>query len=146
MWRELRVVPEAASTNALVAAESSQPEGLVVVAEHQTAGRGRLDRSWVSPSRAGLTFSVSLRPRAVPNLQWSWLPLLVGVAVAESTEEMSGVDVRLKWPNDVLVDGRKLGGILVERHGPTAVVGVGVNVTTTQDELPGPAATSLLLS
>jgi BirA family biotin operon repressor/biotin-[acetyl-CoA-carboxylase] ligase len=145
MWREVRVLDSAPSTNAVVAAEAASAEGLVVVAEHQTAGRGRLDRMWVSPPRAGLTFSVLLRPRVADN-RWSWLPLVIGVAVAEAVEEMSGVGVGLKWPNDLLVDGRKVGGILLERHDSAAVVGVGINVTSTADELPGPEATSLLLA
>jgi BirA family biotin operon repressor/biotin-[acetyl-CoA-carboxylase] ligase len=146
LWRELRVLSEVASTNAVVAAEADTPEGLVVVAEHQTAGRGRLDRAWVSPPRAGVMFSVSLHPRPVPEARWTWLPLLVGLAMAEAVEDVSGVDVQLKWPNDLLVDERKLGGILIERHGPAVVVGVGINVTTTDAELPGPQATSLLLA
>jgi len=144
IWREVRILADTPSTNAVVVGAATQPEGLVVVAEHQSAGRGRLDRIWVSPPRAGLTFSVLLRPPA--GAQWSWLPLLVGLAVAEATEEISGITVGLKWPNDLLVDGHKLAGILVERHGPAAVVGVGLNVTTTRDELPGPEATSLLLA
>ena len=146
MWREVRVLDEIASTNAVVAAESDAAEGLVVVAEHQTAGRGRLDRSWVSPPRAGLTFSVLLRPESVPEARWTWLPLLVGVALAEAVEGVTEVPTRLKWPNDVLVGDRKLGGILVERHDSAAVVGVGLNVTTTDAELPSPEATSLLLA
>jgi BirA family biotin operon repressor/biotin-[acetyl-CoA-carboxylase] ligase len=145
MWREVRVLDSAPSTNAVVAAEAASAEGLVVVAEHQTAGRGRIDRMWVSPPRAGLTFSVLLRPPVADN-RWSWLPLLIGVAVAEAVEEMSDVGVGLKWPNDLLVDSRKVGGILLERHGSAAVVGVGINVTSTADELPGPEATSLLLA
>src|SRR4051812_38076163 len=145
LWREIHVMDSAPSTNAIAAAAASAEQGLVVVAEHQTAGRGRLDRSWVSPPRAGLTFSVVLRPN-VADAQWSWLPLLVGVAAAEAIEDMSGVTTGLKWPNDIVVDGSKLGGMLVERHGPAAVVGVGVNVTTTAAELSGLEATSLLLA
>jgi BirA family transcriptional regulator, biotin operon repressor / biotin---[acetyl-CoA-carboxylase] ligase len=145
-WREVRVLAELASTNAAVAAEADSKEGLVVVAEHQTAGRGRLDRAWVSPPRAGLTFSVLLHPHPVPEARWTWLPLLVGLAMAEAVEDVSGVAVRLKWPNDLLADDRKLGGILIERHGSAVVVGIGINVTTTDLELPGPQATSLLLA
>jgi BirA family biotin operon repressor/biotin-[acetyl-CoA-carboxylase] ligase len=152
IWRDVRVLASTPSTNAAVAAESAGPEGLVVVAEHQRSGRGRLDRVWTSPPRAGLTFSVLLRPD-VPDVRWSWLPLLAGLAVAEALEDMSGVEVGLKWPNDLLVDERKVGGILVERHGDAAVVGVGINVTTTDEELAGVdglpdgiAATSLLLA
>ncbi len=147
---DLRWVERTTSTNADVraAAAAGAPEGLVVVAEEQTAGRGRLDRSWVAPPGAALTFSVLLRPGDVPALRWRWLPLLTGVAVARAVRRLGGVDARLKWPNDVLVDGRKLAGILVERvegGPPAAVVGVGLNVSTRPAELPVPTATSLML-
>ena len=88
--------------------------GTVLVAEHQVAGRGRLDRVWTSPPRAGLTVSFLLRPD-VPAARRGWLPLLTGVALAESVGEVTGVRASLKWPNDLLaVDGRKLAGILAE--------------------------------
>ena len=130
-WR-VEVVPTAGSTNALVAdrARAGEPAGLVVVAEEQTAGRGRLDRSWVSPPRAGLTFSVLVRPD-LPPVHWPWLPLLAGLAVAEALRARAGVDAVLKWPNDVLVDGRKACGVLAEVPAPgAAVLGIGLNVTT----------------
>lgn len=151
-WR-VEVLAETSSTNAVVAerARSGEAAGLVVVAERQTAGRGRLDRAWLSPPRAGLTFSVLLRP-SLPGTRWPWLPLLGGLAVAEALRERAGLEATLKWPNDVLVDGRKLCGVLAELPTPGAVVlGVGLNVTTREDELPtaGPgqaAATSLRLA
>jgi BirA family transcriptional regulator, biotin operon repressor / biotin---[acetyl-CoA-carboxylase] ligase len=98
---DLVVLEEAASTNAELAdrARAGAPEGTVVVAESQTAGRGRQGRSWQSPPRAGLTFSVLLRPPAVSG----WLPLLAGLSVAVAIREQTGVDARVKWPNDVLV-------------------------------------------
>lgn len=145
-WR-LEVLQEAGSTNAVVAerARAGEPAGLVVVAEAQTAGRGRLDRSWVSPPRAGLTFSVLLRPE-LPVSQWPWLPLWTGLAIARALRERADVAAELKWPNDVLVDGRKLCGVLAEVPAPGAlVVGIGLNVTTTPDELPHGQATSLRL-
>lgn len=148
---QVEVVEEAASTNALVTerARAGGPEGLVILAEHQTAGRGRLDRSWETPARSGLTFSVLLRP-TVPAARWPWLPLLTGHAVGTALRE-AGFDAAVKWPNDVLLrsDGqeRKVAGILVERvetpAGPAAVVGIGVNVGMTAEELPTPEATSL---
>ena len=144
-WR-VEVVPVAGSTNALVAdrARDGEPGGLVVVAEAQTAGRGRQGRTWTSPPRAGLTLSVLLRP-SLPPERWPWLPLWGGVAVARAVREQTGVDAVLKWPNDVLVGGRKLCGLLAEVPVPGAVVlGIGLNVTTRPDELP-PGATSLLL-
>ena len=145
-WR-VEVVSTASSTNALVAerARAGEPAGLVIVAEEQTAGRGRLDRSWVSPPRAGLTFSVLVRPELPPG-QWPWLPLLTGLAVAQALRERARVDAVLKWPNDVLVDGRKVCGVLAEVPAPgSAVLGIGLNVSTHLDELPHPQATSLAL-
>jgi BirA family biotin operon repressor/biotin-[acetyl-CoA-carboxylase] ligase len=146
----VEVVETAASTNRLVAdrARSGADEGLVVVTEHQTAGRGRLDRVWVTPPRAALTFSVLLRP-SVPETAWPWLPLLTGAAVVDGVEAAGGPRCTLKWPNDVLHDGAKLAGLLAERvdtpPGPAAVVGVGLNVSTTRAELPVATATSLAL-
>jgi BirA family biotin operon repressor/biotin-[acetyl-CoA-carboxylase] ligase len=145
-WR-VEVLATTPSTNAVVAerARAGEAAGLVVVAEQQTAGRGRLDRTWVSPPRAGLTFSVLLRPDW-PAAQWPWLPLLTGLAVTAAVREQAELEARVKWPNDVLVGGRKVCGVLVEVPVPgSAVVGIGLNVTTTADELPHPGATSLRL-
>jgi BirA family biotin operon repressor/biotin-[acetyl-CoA-carboxylase] ligase len=144
LWRRLEVVPEVGSTNAdlAAAAASGAPDGSVLVAEHQDAGRGRLDRTWTSPPRAGLTVSLLVRPD-VPVGRRSWLPLLTGVALAESVGAVTGVRTALKWPNDLLaLDGRKLAGILAETSGSAVVVGVGLNVSTRPDELP-PTGTSL---
>lgn len=148
-WREVRVVGQTRSTNQDVAARAraGADEGLVVVAESQTAGRGRRDRTWVAPPRAGLTFSVLLRPgAAVPAERWGWLPLLSGVALAETLTELAAVPAGLKWPNDVLVGDAKCAGILVEVVGDAVVVGAGVNVTTRRGELPVAEATSLALA
>ncbi|MCU1692914.1 MAG: biotin--[acetyl-CoA-carboxylase] ligase [Frankiales bacterium] len=146
-WR-VEVLEETTSTNAVVAerAAAGEPEGLVVVAESQTSGRGRLDRQWVSPPRAGLTFSVLLRPDLSTD-SWGWLPLWGGLAVAEALRERCGLDAVLKWPNDVLVGERKVCGLLAEVAGGGVVLGVGLNVTTTQEELPPDRpATSLQLA
>jgi BirA family biotin operon repressor/biotin-[acetyl-CoA-carboxylase] ligase len=146
-WR-VELLTETPSTNAVVAerARAGEPAGLVVVAEHQVAGRGRLDRSWVSPPRAGLTFSVLQRP-ALAAGRWPWLPLLTGLAVATALRERADVEASLKWPNDVLAQGRKVCGVLAEVPAAGAVVlGIGLNVTTTPDELPHEAATSLRLA
>jgi BirA family biotin operon repressor/biotin-[acetyl-CoA-carboxylase] ligase len=152
LWREVVVLQESPSTNAAVAerAREGASEGLVLVAEHQTAGRGRLDRVWVTPPRAALTFSFLLTPDRVPTARWPWLPLLAGLAVAEAVRRATDVSCDLKWPNDVLAgEERKLAGILVERveraPGAAAVVGVGLNVSTTGEELPVETATSLAL-
>ena len=129
-------------------ARDGAPEGLVVVAEHQTAGRGRLGREWVTPPRAALTFSVLLRPGA-PARRWPLLPLLTGVAVVDGLAAAGGPPVALKWPNDVLGnDGLKVAGLLAERietaDGPAALMGVGINVSTTRAELPVETAGSLV--
>ncbi len=148
-WR-VEVVGESASTNADAAERfrDGEPEGLVVVAEHQTAGRGRLGREWVTPPRSSLTVSFLLVPQA-PAERWPWLPLMAGVAAATAVRRVTGVDARLKWPNDVLADQHKLGGILLERverdGAAAAVVGIGINCAQTADELPVPEATSLAL-
>jgi BirA family biotin operon repressor/biotin-[acetyl-CoA-carboxylase] ligase len=153
-WTELRVVEATPSTNADLAAlgRTNSRDGLVLVAEHQTAGRGRLDRVWVAPPRAGITMSVLIRPRDVPVGRWPWIPLLSGLAVGAAVRQVAGVEVELKWPNDVIVHDRKLAGLLVERLDAVddegraaAVIGIGINVTTTREELPTPLATSLSL-
>ncbi|MCL2782281.1 MAG: biotin--[acetyl-CoA-carboxylase] ligase, partial [Actinomycetia bacterium] len=133
------------STNAdLVAAAGATAAGTVLFAERQRAARGRLERGWVSPARAGLTFSALLRPRA-PRTTWGWLTLLAGVATRDAVAAMTGLPAALKWPNDLLIgsDGRKAAGILAQVAGDAVVVGIGVNVTTTAAELALPGATSL---
>jgi BirA family transcriptional regulator, biotin operon repressor / biotin---[acetyl-CoA-carboxylase] ligase len=117
----------------------------VVIAEQQTAGRGRLGRAWESPARAGVLLSVLLRPR-VETATWTLLPLLAGLAAVEAVLAVGQVEAALKWPNDVLVEGRKLGGILTERVDDAVVVGIGLNVSSRADELPVETATSLALA
>ncbi len=155
LWRRLDLKAETGSTNADVAdaARAGEPEGLIVVAEQQVAGRGRHDRRWVSPPRAGLTLSVLLRPgygeHAVPQRRWGWLPLLAGVALQEAVQRIAEVDAALKWPNDLLVGDAKCAGIVAEVAGDAVVLGIGLNVTTRADELPpvtGLPATSLQLA
>ena len=118
-----------------------------------TSARSASPRSrWVSPARSALTVSFLLVPAAgVPPERWGWLPLATGLAAAAAVRRSVGVQVGLKWPNDVLAeDGRKLGGILLERverdSTPAAVIGIGLNCTQSQDELPVPEATSLALA
>ncbi|MFJ3907315.1 biotin--[acetyl-CoA-carboxylase] ligase [Streptomyces vinaceus] len=152
LWTSLEVVASTGSTNTDLAARAGRlPEGAVLVAEEQTAGRGRLDRSWVAPPRSGLFFSVLLRPGdSVPQERWGWLTLLAGVAAASGLSRAAGVETVLKWPNDLLVhvngEERKTGGILAERVGDGVVIGIGLNVTLTEDELPVPEAGSLVLA
>lgn len=147
-WTQLDVVAETPSTNAVVAAAAAggQPEGLVVAAEYQSSGRGRLGRTWTTPPRSALLMSALLRPTSVDAARWPWLGLLVPLAVAAAVRRVAEVPAQVKWPNDVLVENRKLAGILLERiEGPAAVVGIGLNVTLREAEKPHEAATSLAL-
>ncbi|MFJ9338152.1 biotin--[acetyl-CoA-carboxylase] ligase [Streptomyces sp. NPDC101733] len=152
LWTSLEVVTATGSTNTDLAARAADlPEGAVLVAEEQTAGRGRLDRTWTAPPRSGLFFSVLLKPGPdVPQERWGWLTLLAGVAAARGLSRAAGVETQLKWPNDLLVavegEERKTGGILAERVAEGVVLGIGLNVTLTEDELPVPVAGSLLLA
>jgi len=145
-WARVEVVEETSSTNADLLAAPDAPDRTVRVAEHQVAGRGRFDRRWESPPRSGLTFSVLVRP-SVPLVNWGWLPLLAGLALHEAVTEHTGVATSVKWPNDLLAHphGGKLAGILAQSSGDAVVVGIGLNVSTTADELPVDTATSLAL-
>ena len=145
-WTGIELVDVTDSTNAdLLARSATALAGTVRVAEYQQSGRGRLDRTWTSPPRAGLTFSVLLRP-GVPASTWGWLPLLSGLGVRDAVATASGVDAVLKWPNDLLLGAqrRKAAGLLAQAAEESVVVGVGLNVTTSAGELP-PEATSLAL-
>jgi BirA family transcriptional regulator, biotin operon repressor / biotin---[acetyl-CoA-carboxylase] ligase len=145
LWRAIDVTEVTGSTNAdlLALAADGAPEGLVLAAEQQRAGRGRQGRAWVGPPRAALTFSLLLRPQAVPRARHGWLPLLAGLATAEAVRAVTPVDARLKWPNDVLADPAKLGGILTETAAGAVVVGIGLNVSTEPGELPPPGPGAL---
>jgi BirA family transcriptional regulator, biotin operon repressor / biotin---[acetyl-CoA-carboxylase] ligase len=145
-WARVQVLEQTGSTNADLLADTGAPDRSVLVSEEQRAGRGRLDRGWTSPPGAGLTFSVLVRPGA-PIVTWGWLPLLAGVALREAVTEVAGVDVSVKWPNDLLAaaDGRKLAGILAQTSGEAVVIGIGLNVSTSAEELPVETATSLAL-
>ncbi|MEU7148219.1 biotin--[acetyl-CoA-carboxylase] ligase [Streptomyces sp. NPDC045456] len=151
LWTGLDVVPATGSTNTDLAARAAGglAEGAVLVAEEQSAARGRLDRRWSAPPRSGLFFSFYLTPR-VPPERWGWLPLLAGVATASAVARVTAVDTALKWPNDLLVtvgdEERKAGGILAERAGDGVVIGIGLNVTLRAEELPVPGAGSLALA
>ncbi|MBJ7339075.1 biotin--[acetyl-CoA-carboxylase] ligase [Mycolicibacterium sp.] len=157
-WRRLDVVEETGSTNGDLIARAAAGEdvdGVVLVAENQTAGRGRRGRTWSAVPRAQITVSVGVAPRDVPSEAWGLLPLVAGVAVIDAVSEVAlraaGIPLGLKWPNDVLagVGGAagKLAGILAEvaPSGPTIVVGIGLNVSLLPEELEDPGiATSML--
>lgn len=143
----------AESTNALAAA--APVADTIVVADHQTAGRGRLDRTWETPAGSALTFSAVVDP-GLPDHDWPLLPLAVALAVADGVRRATEVPVELKWPNDLLVplaggtEG-KVAGILLERVNgpggrPLAVIGIGINVALAAEDLPVPTATSLAIA
>jgi BirA family transcriptional regulator, biotin operon repressor / biotin---[acetyl-CoA-carboxylase] ligase len=141
---DYRYVESTPSTQLLLAADA--PEGAVVAAGEQTAGRGRLGRSWVAPAGTSLLCSVQLRPTVSPDR----LPELTGVvahACAEAIEAVTGLGTEIKFPNDVLVGGRKIAGILAEARDGRVVAGIGVNVNIAEADLPTgleTPATSLL--
>lgn len=164
----LEVVDEVPSTqSALVQAVQEDPDAWpdmsVLAASHQTAGRGRAGREWITP-RGAITASIVLRPEKIDVMRWSWIPLLAGLAAVRAVRKVARLpEVGLKWPNDVVLEvpdaaeipgwgrWRKLGGVLTEivpdpaggRTPLGAVVGVGINVAQTREELPVEWAESL---
>jgi len=128
-----RFVASCPSTQRLLGEE--EPEGATVVADEQTAGRGRLGRTWEAPAGRAILCSVVLRPR-VPMPLWPELSLVAGEAVATALRAETGVDASLRYPNDVVVAGRKLVGVLPEAASGRVVLGIGVNVNQTAGELP----------
>jgi BirA family biotin operon repressor/biotin-[acetyl-CoA-carboxylase] ligase len=150
--RPLRYLAAVDSTNEVArrwAAEGA-PEGAVVVADEQTAGRGREGRAWVCPRGAGLLASAIVRPQYPPSAIGG-LALVAGIAAARAIQHAAGVAVGLKWPNDIIAAGCKVGGILVESEcrGPRvswAVIGIGLNVNGTREDFPShlrPTVTTL---
>lgn len=175
---KLTVVESTGSTNADllrgVAEEPDEwPDLAVLAAEHQTAARGRLDRHWESPARSAVSVSIVLRPanaegRPLPAHSYSWLSLLAAVALRSVLADVAGVPADIKWPNDVVVRGRKIAGILAQlgssQRGaallgagqlgagsaagaavPAVILGMGLNVMLTEEQLPVPTATSVIL-
>ena len=138
--RQILVFEETDSTNDLAAraGDDGLPEGLAIFAESQRAGRGRLGRQWTSTPHQALLLSVLLRPAAVPVARWPELTFCAALAVAETAEQLTGERARIKWPNDVLLGGRKIAGILLEAHHRQTpgfvVVGIGVNVRQQPDD------------
>jgi BirA family biotin operon repressor/biotin-[acetyl-CoA-carboxylase] ligase len=120
------------STQLLV--DASLPEGALVVADHQTAGRGRLGRRWEAPAGTALLFSLLLKPP--PERRTPELSLVAGVAVADALERTLGLSVQIKWPNDVMLRRKKIAGCLAEARDGAVVLGIGVNVAQTATELP----------
>lgn len=148
MTPRLLVLPSTGSTNADLLAAIHEPHLATYVTLDQSAGRGRLGRSWIVPPGRSLAASVLLRLDGLPIESAGWLPLLAGVAMKAAVEGVVGDGaVGLKWPNDVQIDGDKVCGILAELR-PDAravVIGAGVNLTVPADDLPTPTSTSLSL-
>ena len=155
----LEIVDEVDSTNTVLARLAASGPGdwadlSVLAADHQTAGRGRLHRHWESPAGTSIAVSVLLRPRnasgrPLPTQSYSWFSPLAALALREALAATAGLEASVKWPNDGVVDGRKVSGILAqlaagsEGEPPAVVLGTGINVGQAEDELPVPTATSV---
>lgn len=114
--------------------DSSQPEGAVAVCEEQTGGRGRMGRTWEAPARSSILLSVLLRPP--PERRPAELTLVAAIATAIVVERVTGLAAQIKWPNDVMLDRRKVSGGLAELNDGAVVLGIGLNVNQRSDELP----------
>ena len=152
LWQKVDLVAETGSTNADLAARARQGEvpGTVLITDYQSAGRGRQGRTWTAPPGSGIAMSILVRPNGIDPSRWSWLSLLAGLAVADGVRRAAELPALLKWPNDVLLQTRKFCGILSERvdtaQGPACVVGIGINVSLAEEQLPVPSATSLAIA
>lgn len=138
----LYIFEELASTNAFAVenAKNQAISGTVILADRQTAGRGRLDRSWFSPGKSNVYGSL-LFVHETPIQYLGWVPLMAGVAIAQALKQQTSIRIDLKWPNDLLIGGRKLGGVLCDsfrnsRHHSCVVIGFGINVNLSQSEFP----------
>jgi BirA family transcriptional regulator, biotin operon repressor / biotin---[acetyl-CoA-carboxylase] ligase len=146
LGRRIELFDSLPSTNreAVQLAQAEVEHGTVVAADSQTAGRGRLSRTWFSPPGANLYCSIILRTARPPErlTEWlSWLPLISALAAAEAIEQVSSIRVSVKWPNDLLISERKVGGILCEsgtgaRSDPFQIIGIGINVNGERDDWP----------
>ncbi|MGH7220672.1 MAG: biotin--[acetyl-CoA-carboxylase] ligase [Nitrospiraceae bacterium] len=146
LGRRIELFDRLPSTNreAVQLAQAEVEHGTVVVADSQTAGRGRLSRTWFSPPGANLYCSIILRTARPPErlTEWlSWLPLISALAAAAAIEQVSSIQVSVKWPNDLLISARKVGGILCEsgtgtRSDPFQIIGIGINVNLDHDDWP----------
>lgn len=157
----LTVLESTGSTNAdllrgVTEDPGAWPDLSVLTAEYQSDARGRLERRWEAPARSSVSVSLVLLPvngagRPLPTHRYPWLSLLAALALREALTETAGLPAELKWPNDVLVRGRKIAGILAQLGplgaggAPPVILGTGLNVTLTEPELPVPTATSVLL-
>ena len=124
--------------------EGEAKSGDVIVANYQSAGRGRLDRTFLAPPSTALLFSLYLHPQRLRD-DWGFIPLLAGYSIADTLRKISA-DVSIKWPNDLLIDELKVGGIISTAAGSGVIIGIGINVSSTVTELPVETATSLSLA
>ena len=152
MWVALDLVASIGSSNTALAERARRGtagHGDVLVAEEQTAGRGRRDRGWVAPRYSSAMLSLLVEP-TVDRARWGWLPLITALAVTDALAECAEVQARIKWPNDVVLDDSKIAGILSEvvttARGQGVVVGMGINVDQGPDELPRADSTSIRLA
>jgi len=146
-WR-VSVVDLTASTQSDLAElvnSSVAKSGEVIAAEYQSAGRGRLDRSFEAPPESALLFSFFLKPKRIRK-DWSFISLLAAIAMHEVVSRHVKDKVLLKWPNDILIDDKKVAGLLAQQIGDGVIIGIGLNVAMGADELPVPTATSLALA
>ena len=142
-WR-VKILDEIGSTQTELAA-SKPHDGDLLTAEYQSAGRGRLDRTFVTERSSALTFSFYIEPKRERN-EWGFLSLLAGSAVARTINEMTNSDrYTTKWPNDILVGDKKIAGLLSEAHSNGVIIGIGINVTTQRENLPVPTASSIAM-
>ncbi len=141
-WR-VRVLGEVGSTQDELKSELVS-SGDCVVAEYQSAGRGRLERNFESAPNVALLFSFYIEP--MRSTQWGWIPLVAGAAIAQTLNESTdSQNFKTKWPNDVICDSGKVSGVLCERFGEGIIVGIGINVSTTVEELPVSTASSIFI-
>lgn len=126
-------------------AAGSASEGEVYLTEFQSAGRGRAGRSFESEAGQGVLLSAALSPVGQPENRWGWIPLIVGVAACSAIVKTTGVNASLKWPNDVMIDDKKVGGIIAEKVNHNVVIGIGINCLQDQSNLPAENSTSLTI-
>lgn len=146
---QIKFVAATGSTNSdLIQQGRELPDLSVLVADFQSAGKGRSGRQWQAPPKSSLFASVLLKPNAFGPTAYSWLPLLAGLAICQTARRFGVVDAAVKWPNDVLVNGNKLSGVLSELLPDLSgvVIGSGVNLTQSKTELPIEAATSMAIA
>jgi len=142
-WR-VSVVQETSSTQTMLR-DNTPSHGDVIVAEYQSQGRGRLDRSFEAAANTALLFSFYVEPQTSVE-RFTFLPLLAGLTVAETLNQKCAPGFSTKWPNDILFGEKKVAGLLVERCGAGVIVGIGINTSMSESQLPVPTATSIALA